>query len=740
MKNKLLFLLVIASQIILLSGQDYLWPLKISDKLSGTFGEYRSKHFHSALDIKTNHSTGYPVYAASDGYIWRIVEKSRGYGKAIYLKMENGKFAVYSHLQGFSEKIERIAEREQHRLGRYRINKFLKPGEITIQKGEKIAYTGQTGTTAPHLHFEIRTAKHKPVNPLLTNLSVQDKVAPKVKSVALVPLSEKSRINGSPRIHTFQTSGYDGNYKLEAGTISAKGKLGLEIKTHDVIQRLPHEYGPYIMKLFVDDSLAFIQQCDTLSFKKTNLIRFDRDNQLMKNEKGRYIRLWRYLPDSKLPFYKGNYSGVFSLEEGRHAIKIIVKDFNGNTSRLKFDLYNNRIQTPVITKYNQSDKLHVELKRDSSSHLYQKIQARWISKYGNETRADFNKFSILDNKYKMSFNNPASTYIALKLITIPVNSNFKQKTYIPLLHNTSYSNIDLSYTQNPATFTFNADFASTPDSIPEFLILNSSGWKKIKSYSITSTNFITKPIGHQLLENSQKIAVKLKDKIVSKRDIKLNYIEEQESAHIWSSDSVCSLKLNSGSVYREINTDILQINSPNLMYDTENVSSVYRIFPSHVYFKNNTRLSLKINPAVKDCSQISIYKVQENDFNFKPAKFEPKRRRFSTEINSAGQFTLLRDTEPPLVKIYFPEEEKTYNKSRLVHIKAEIKDQVSGIKDAMSISLNLDGKEVIPEYNAASDIMKYEVENLSEGKHNYQISVTDRMGNTRTIKNVFYVK
>ena len=47
-------------------------PLAIPINVSGTFGELRTNHFHSGLDIRTNEQEGLPVYATADGYVARI--------------------------------------------------------------------------------------------------------------------------------------------------------------------------------------------------------------------------------------------------------------------------------------------------------------------------------------------------------------------------------------------------------------------------------------------------------------------------------------------------------------------------------------------------------------------------------------------------------------------------------------------------------------------------------------------
>ena len=40
--------------------------------MAGTFGELRSNHFHSGIDIKTKGKEGFPVIAIEDGYVSRV--------------------------------------------------------------------------------------------------------------------------------------------------------------------------------------------------------------------------------------------------------------------------------------------------------------------------------------------------------------------------------------------------------------------------------------------------------------------------------------------------------------------------------------------------------------------------------------------------------------------------------------------------------------------------------------------
>ena len=81
-------------------------PMDINLTLSGNFGELRSNHFHSGLDIRTQQKEGFPIYASADGYVSRINVQHFGYGKALYLMHPNGYTTVYAHVQRFAGKIE----------------------------------------------------------------------------------------------------------------------------------------------------------------------------------------------------------------------------------------------------------------------------------------------------------------------------------------------------------------------------------------------------------------------------------------------------------------------------------------------------------------------------------------------------------------------------------------------------------------------------------------------------------
>ena len=142
-------------------------PVKIPIILSGNFGELRSNHFHAGLDIKTQGRTGIDTHASASGYVSRIKISHFGYGKALYIQHPNGMTTVYAHLEKFSPKIEAYVKKYQYKNESYTIELFPEKGVLNVSQDEVIGFTGNSGGSGgPHLHFEIRDASQRPMNPM----------------------------------------------------------------------------------------------------------------------------------------------------------------------------------------------------------------------------------------------------------------------------------------------------------------------------------------------------------------------------------------------------------------------------------------------------------------------------------------------------------------------------------------------------------------------------------------------
>ena len=165
--------------------------------LSGTFAELRTNHFHSGIDIKTKGIEGLNVFSSAEGYVSRIKVSHFGYGKALYITHPNGFTTVYAHLKKFSPKIEEYVKSKQYEIEEYEIQLFPKKETLKINKSELIAFSGNTGgSSGPHLHFEIRDSKERPINPMLFGIKVDDSIKPSIYDLYAYPITKQSHVNG----------------------------------------------------------------------------------------------------------------------------------------------------------------------------------------------------------------------------------------------------------------------------------------------------------------------------------------------------------------------------------------------------------------------------------------------------------------------------------------------------------------------------------------------------------------
>ncbi|WP_336129183.1 M23 family metallopeptidase [Mesoflavibacter sp. CH_XMU1422-2] len=327
--------------------QDYFAsPLDGETILAGTFGELRSNHFHSGLDIKTKQREGLKVYAAASGYVSRIKIAHFGYGKALYITHPNGYTTVYAHLQRFSDKIESFIKKKQYDQESFEVEVFPSNNELILTKGEVIAYSGNTGSSGgPHLHYEIRDNLERPINPLLFGIKVKDTKKPIVKSIYAYPINELSHVNNSNlkqklRLIPLQ----NGDYKVE--DIKAYGKIGFAINTIDRQDLAANKNGVYKIETALNGMPNFTINFKRFSFDETKHLNrlIDYPHYSEKKE-----RLQKLFLDTNNPLsmydnlvddgYIMVYDSIASL------YKIKVEDFEGNTTII--DLNINGDTTPI---------------------------------------------------------------------------------------------------------------------------------------------------------------------------------------------------------------------------------------------------------------------------------------------------------------------------------------------------------------------------------------------------------
>jgi len=132
------------------------WPVKGEIDISSGFCDFRTAHFHGGVDIRTGGAEGREAFSPVDGYVWRLRYSYTGYGKALYLKDSEGNIYVFGHLSRLADRLEKWVKNEQYRTRRYYLDHEFPPDSLPVKQSELIAYSGQSGSGPPHLHFEKR--------------------------------------------------------------------------------------------------------------------------------------------------------------------------------------------------------------------------------------------------------------------------------------------------------------------------------------------------------------------------------------------------------------------------------------------------------------------------------------------------------------------------------------------------------------------------------------------------------
>ena len=306
-------------------------PIEIPLILSGSFGELRTDHFHSGLDLKTQQQEGIPIYAPADGFVNRIKVSHYGYGKALYIKHPNGYSTVYAHLKKYGDSIQGYLKNAQYKKEAYEIELFPEVDQLKVKKGDLIAYTGNSGSSeAPHLHFEIRDANSRPINPLLFGIEIPDTKKPIVSSVFAYPLSKDAQINQSEnRVKIRLIRQKDGSYKAE--NIIAFGKIGFGISTYDQQNGASNKNGVYKIDTYCNGKEKFKIAFEKFSFAETRYINRFIDYEYFKNNKSRIQKLFRQANNPLSIIQSENENGFIDVQEHlNYTYRIEVTDFKNN--------------------------------------------------------------------------------------------------------------------------------------------------------------------------------------------------------------------------------------------------------------------------------------------------------------------------------------------------------------------------------------------------------------------------
>lgn len=318
-------------------------PLDIPLELSGNFMELRSDHFHSGLDFKTLGREGVNVKAVGDGWVSRIKISPWGYGKAVYIDHPNGTTSVYGHLKELKGALAKATLDAQYKARDFSIDITPEAGALPVKAGEVFALSGNTGgSTAPHLHFEIRrTSDQHALDPEAYGIDLPDTTPPQLLGLRIEPLEASARVAPYPlKAKGIALQKLDSTYTLKAGTeAKALGAIALSLNAIDKYDNSGNSCGIRSIELWVDGVATFSCHLDEIDFGLQRYCNAYMEYDLFKRNDLNYNRCYR-LPNNKLAIYGTEPAqGRIVVASGdQRAVRFRVTDANGNVSILRFTL------------------------------------------------------------------------------------------------------------------------------------------------------------------------------------------------------------------------------------------------------------------------------------------------------------------------------------------------------------------------------------------------------------------
>jgi murein DD-endopeptidase MepM/ murein hydrolase activator NlpD len=293
--------------------------------VSSSFGEFRRNHYHGGIDFSTEGRVGEPVHAVADGWVWRVRASGSGYGRALYVRLDDGRTALYAHLDRFATPIADFVEAAQESLDRYEVDLSPPAGRLPVRRGETIAWSGESGAGPPHLHFEIREGATADigVNPRLFGFGDADTAAPVVRRLIVTPVGAGSLVDGEPRrVVRPVAAGGAGRWTIRT-PIDIVGRARFAVDALDPAPR-GNRLAPYSVTLELGSDAPTTRALERFDWNATHEV--ERHYDFAEAEAG---RSFTWVVDRDIGPHP---AGGDSTNDDR--FRLVVRDHAGNTATL----------------------------------------------------------------------------------------------------------------------------------------------------------------------------------------------------------------------------------------------------------------------------------------------------------------------------------------------------------------------------------------------------------------------
>jgi len=723
-----LLLLIFLAGSSLLPAQQYLWPTDASHYMTSSFCEYRPAHYHSAIDIKTWNREGYPVYAVDDGRLYKVRVSPFGYGKAVYIKLKDGRLAVYGHLQKFNPKIERAIRKLQIKRKRYSV--IFTPKHWPLKRGQIIGYSGQTGIGVPHLHFEIRADEAHPLNPLRFYREIKDHIRPRLQSLLVVPQNERARVNHSFMAQTIPLINRGkGQYEL-ARPIYAAGRIGLALRGYDQADGVYNKFSFYRVELFVNRQPRFHIQYDTLNFYLTRQV----DVEIyypFKADSGQVFHKLYIEPYNRLPFYDrrlGN--GLIAAGKDTIHFEITASDFFGNTSTVRgviLPAWEPLVETSFIKRLPGFVLLQLLL----PSRLQSLAFAFGDGRNDRWRTADY--FEILQRRFssqrqemlvRLPLSAPQDSILQVTL----GRKGFSDYRTLFTLQDAADSAVTLKTQMMAKALLF---IVQPARQLPQMRLEIRTGGQTLQPKLFVAPDALQAPLPARALKNDTLQAV-LKSGDVALADTTLivhRFLPGKAKEFSFFNDTLKVGAASAGlydTLLFTVNKSALD-SALRIKYAAS--GSQYTVRSAAAAFRKSAHLSLSVPRVRVYWRQLGIGKLNgKRRISFIGGHVDSLAGTILARVKRFGSFCVLADTVPPQVSVIQPQAQASLSALKLIRFSAE--DTLSGIGTERNLKIEVDGRFVIPEWDPERDIISGRPHwRVAKGEHDVLIEVRDQAGN-----------
>jgi len=740
--NRIVLYLIFGSFFIgtgTLFSQKYIWPTNASRLMTSSFCEFRPRHYHAAIDIKTWNRTGYKVFAIDNGYVMRVRVSAFGYGKAVYLKLRDGNIVVYAHLERFWSDLENYVNRYRQNNQVYRVDLHFTPNQFPVKRGQIIGYTGKTGIGVPHLHFELRNPKNEPINPLHYYADrIEDKIAPVIYQLAIFPFNHRGLIQF--RADTLFYNFGRTSQAVLTDTLIISGQVGVALMIYDHANGANNKFSFYRSKMWIDDSLVYQNRYDSFSYAETHLIELDKNFAFWRRGLGIFHNFFRN-PGNTLSHYlqtpvKGGIIDADVLPEGFHKLKIKVEDYWGNSAELQMNFVTSRpwwLKKEIVSNFED----HVFL-RFYSSEKIEKL--RFIYNQGTDNWYSYNKLELTSEIQ----NEDDFIYT----LSIPIDSSenrkitgFQAKSLYGSISFPLFISDDPKFRKNFEKDSIFIESYKTKKSWIELRI--SSTLQKVEQWFSDLHKHFPEIFWFPISPHIFEIHIPVKLYFSPNKKIRfllegyshrIILVHPKKSAKVISSDSLFWAEFNPGSFYEKtvayIDTQYeipfeMEFSPPYRKY-----GAVYDLQPFDQPINNSVRIFFALPDSIKHLRGLGIYYWdRKKGWLFLPSHLDSSRYVLGAEVTSLEKFTLGQDTIPPVL---IPAQKivKGILTSRNGILTFILKDEMSGIRKESQIQVYLDGNWHLFEYDPEESLLFIRIPQGTKS-HYLKISVQDNSGNRK---------